>query len=224
MATIINADTSDGLKLTSDTSGEIKLQSAGTDTVTVNTSGNVGIGTSSPSTPLAVSGISSLGVDQTDYVQIRGGGGTARVEGVGGNTNVNLALSTKGTGAVYFWGNGYGNNTLMTIDQFSNLTLGYTSEATVNFNGMTAGAYFDVKHPSSAGSGYGYERFFWNGSIIGQIVQNGTTGVTYNTSSDYRLKENVAPMSGSIDRLKQLKPSTCTTNRNTNNKSRSIGG
>jgi hypothetical protein len=208
MATIINADTSDGLKLTSDTSGEIKLQSAGTDTVTVNTSGNVGIGTSSPSTPLAVSGISSLGVDQTDYVQIRGGGGTARVEGVGGNTNVNLALSTKGTGAVYFWGNGYGNNTLMTIDQFSNLTLGYTSEATVNFNGMTAGAYFDVKHPSSAGSGYGYERFFWNGSIIGQIVQNGTTGVTYNTSSDYRLKENVAPMSGSIDRLKQLKPST----------------
>ena len=29
MATIINADTSDGLKLTSDTSGEIELQSAG---------------------------------------------------------------------------------------------------------------------------------------------------------------------------------------------------
>ena len=44
MSTIINADTSDGLKFTSDTSGEIKLQSAGADTVTVNTSGNVGIG------------------------------------------------------------------------------------------------------------------------------------------------------------------------------------
>ena len=35
-----------------------------------------------------------------------------------------------------------------------------------------------------------------------------TTTTTYATSSDYRLKENVAPMSGSIDRLKQLKPST----------------
>jgi hypothetical protein len=35
MATIINADTSDGLKLTSDTSGEIKLQSAGADIATV---------------------------------------------------------------------------------------------------------------------------------------------------------------------------------------------
>ena len=206
MSITLNADTSSGLVMTSDTSGEIKLQSAGTDTVTVDSSGNVGIGTSSPSTPLAVSGISSLGVDQTDYVQLRGGGGTARVEGVGGSTNVNIALSAKGAGAYYLWGNGYGNNALMLIDQFANLTLGYTSEATVNFNGMTAGAYFDVKHPSSASSGYAYERFFWNGSIIGQIVQNGTTGVTYNTSSDYRLKENNVDITDGITRVKQLNP------------------
>ena len=39
MSTIINADTSNGLKLTSDTSGEIKLQSAGADIATVNSSG-----------------------------------------------------------------------------------------------------------------------------------------------------------------------------------------
>ena len=39
MSTIINADTSDGLKFTSDTSGEIKLQSAGADIATVNSSG-----------------------------------------------------------------------------------------------------------------------------------------------------------------------------------------
>ena len=39
MATIINADTSNGLKLTSDTSGEIKLQSAGTDIATVSSTG-----------------------------------------------------------------------------------------------------------------------------------------------------------------------------------------
>ena len=54
MSTIINADTSDGLKFTSDTSGEIKLQSAGTDTVTVKSDGKVGIGTSSPTTTLDV--------------------------------------------------------------------------------------------------------------------------------------------------------------------------
>ncbi len=39
MSTIINADTSAGLKLTSDTSGEIKLQSAGTDIATVSSTG-----------------------------------------------------------------------------------------------------------------------------------------------------------------------------------------
>ena len=39
MSTIINADTSNGLKFTSDTSGEIKLQSAGTDIATVSSTG-----------------------------------------------------------------------------------------------------------------------------------------------------------------------------------------
>jgi hypothetical protein len=39
MSTIINADTSNGLKLTSDTSGEIALQSAGTTIATVDSTG-----------------------------------------------------------------------------------------------------------------------------------------------------------------------------------------
>jgi len=39
MATLINADTSDGLKLTSDTSGEIQLQSGGTTIATVDSTG-----------------------------------------------------------------------------------------------------------------------------------------------------------------------------------------
>jgi len=200
----LQLNASDVLTIESDRSVDIDSGTLHVDA----TNNRVGVGTSSPGSPLTVSGISSLGVDQADYINIRGGGGTGRVETVGTNTNINLALSTKGTGAFYFWGNGYGSNALMTIDQYSNLNLGYTAESTVNFQGMTAGAYVDVKHPSSASSGYGYIRFFWNGSIIGQIAQNGTSAVSYNTSSDYRLKENVAPMSGSIDRLKQLKPST----------------
>ena len=48
-------------------------------------------------------------------------------------------------------------------------------------------------------------QFSKNGSVAGSIVT--TTSTAYNTSSDYRLKENVVPMSGSIDRLKTLKPS-----------------
>jgi len=41
MATIINADTSNGLKLTSDTSGQIDFQSAGSTKATIDTSGNL---------------------------------------------------------------------------------------------------------------------------------------------------------------------------------------
>ena len=66
MSSIINADTSDGLKFTSDTSGEIKLQSAGTDTVTVDSSGNVGIGTSSPTYNLDIRDQSGVSIDVSD--------------------------------------------------------------------------------------------------------------------------------------------------------------
>ena len=45
-----------------------------------------------------------------------------------------------------------------------------------------------------------------SGSTVGSISVT-TSSTAYNTSSDYRLKENVVPMSGSIDRLKRLKPS-----------------
>jgi hypothetical protein len=33
-----------------------------------------------------------------------------------------------------------------------------------------------------------------------------TTGVTYNTASDYRLKENITPLTEAVDRLEQLRP------------------
>jgi hypothetical protein len=49
-------------------------------------------------------------------------------------------------------------------------------------------------------------QFFTGGNLRGYISYNGSA-VVYSTSSDYRLKENVEPMSGSIDRLMQLKPS-----------------
>ena len=41
----------------------------------------------------------------------------------------------------------------------------------------------------------------------GGSISVGTNSATYNTSSDYRLKENVVPISDAITRLKTLKPS-----------------
>jgi hypothetical protein len=57
MASIINATTTNGLAVTPDNSGELRLQTNnGTTAVTIDTSQNVGIGTSSPSSKLTVKG------------------------------------------------------------------------------------------------------------------------------------------------------------------------
>ncbi len=47
---------------------------------------------------------------------------------------------------------------------------------------------------------------FYNNSEVGSIKRVGGTGVAYNTSSDYRLKENVVDIEDATSRLKQLKP------------------
>jgi hypothetical protein len=44
------------------------------------------------------------------------------------------------------------------------------------------------------------------GGECGTVTTTAST-TSYNTTSDYRLKENVVPMTGSIDRVKALKPS-----------------
>ena len=56
-------------------------------------------------------------------------------------------------------------------------------------------------------NGWGFYDFLRSGVSIGSITQTGTTGVAYNTSSDYRLKENVTPVTDGITRLQQLNPS-----------------
>lgn len=44
-----------------------------------------------------------------------------------------------------------------------------------------------------------------DGAVVGSISVT-ASATAYNTSSDYRLKENVVPLTGSIDRVKALKP------------------
>lgn len=47
------------------------------------------------------------------------------------------------------------------------------------------------------------------GTRVGYILPS-STGTTYSTSSDYRLKENIAPMQGALSVVQQLKPCTYT--------------
>jgi hypothetical protein len=63
---------------------------------------------------------------------------------------------------------------------------------------------------TTAGSGT-YVAFYVSssGTQIGSITHT-TTATAYNTSSDYRLKENIAPMTGALAKVQQLKPCTYT--------------
>ena len=44
------------------------------------------------------------------------------------------------------------------------------------------------------------------GNLAGYIAQTGTTTVSYTSVSDYRLKENVTPMTGALEKVQALKP------------------
>ncbi len=69
----------------------------------------------------------------------------------------------------------------------------------------TVGKFY---HDNTSGNETMFTFYDGDNTACGSITIHTTNNtVAFNTSSDYRLKENVVPMSGSIDRLKELKPS-----------------
>jgi hypothetical protein len=73
-------------------------------------------------------------------------------------------------------------------------------------SGTGAGAQSLVLAKAGASGTETLAEFYYNGGSKGSITSNGTN-TAYNTSSDYRLKENVTSVSDGITRLQQLKPS-----------------
>jgi hypothetical protein len=98
----------------------------------------------------------------------------------------------------------------MRIDSSGSVGIGLTT-ALGDANGMfirtgTGDTYFN--HITGTTSGSGYLQFIYATSLIGNITQNGTTAVAYNTTSDYRLKEDITPMTGALATVSTLKPVT----------------
>ena len=85
--------------------------------------------------------------------------------------------------------------------------VGTTSAGQFTISGEDGIAVANIGHVNGTADGYGYIIFRYNDTVIGRIDQNGTSGVSYVTSSDYRLKENVVTDWDATTRLKQLKPS-----------------
>ena len=85
-------------------------------------------------------------------------------------------------------------------------TITNTGSNSAPTSGSGFGFTQDQLYLSTDGTGANYAlRFYNDNGLVGSVLVNGS-GVTYNTSSDYRLKENQVSISDGITRLKQLKP------------------
>jgi hypothetical protein len=113
-------------------------------------------------------------------------------------------------------GNAISFTQAMTLDASGNLLVGTTSATgtpTVGFcllRDFSAGSASGIAigHQSGTGGGAVYATFSYNGTGIGSITQNGTTGVLYNLTSDYRLKNNPAALTGAKAFVMALQPKT----------------
>ena len=75
-------------------------------------------------------------------------------------------------------------------------------------SGGSGGAPLAVSRGGDGGPMVNFYSMNSTTTIIGSIANASNTSTTYNTSSDYRLKENIAPMTGALATVAQLKPVT----------------
>ncbi len=83
----------------------------------------------------------------------------------------------------------------MTLDNSGNLLVGTTSTAAgqIGFSVIGAGSNptANLFKPTASVSGSAYYGFYYNATEVGSITQSGTTGVSYNVTSDARLKDDL---------------------------------
>jgi hypothetical protein len=180
--------------------------------------GNLGIGTSSPSTKLAVAG----GISGTGGLNISGGGwgvlpyvanslvidnngGEARFFATGANA------TTDGSFLFYTGQTDGGANERARITSVGSFIVGATAEP----NGTTGGSAFIntsfgrklLVIACTTTSNANLAEFANPNGVVGSIATNGSA-TAYNTSSDYRLKNTIAPITGALDKVALLKPCT----------------
>lgn len=221
--------------ITSPAATALTLQSAGTTAVTIDTAQKVGLGVS-PTTKLDIDGsnyntATSTTIKVTDHgnnTALNSIQGTLQFRGRYWSGDDNTAVETKicslkgaddgNTGsalAFYTQLQGSGGST----ERMRILNDGAICFGTTSWTGATGISFSNAYDSSIYGKGMYFNSpyngtrnavyFAYNGSTVGYI-QTGTSTTSYNTSSDYRLKENIEPMTGALEKVALLKPVTYT--------------
>jgi hypothetical protein len=174
--------------------------------MTLDASGRLGIGTTSPSRQLDV--------------QVASDGIAASFGKSGGTMQPRLVVKASESASTITIGADYAGATSPALT----FETGATERARITAGGdfyvgatTAAGGFVVVKepvysgwytrtnHPTGVPSGYGYADFLFNGSGIGSITQSGTTAVLFNTTSDQRLKENIQDSESASSLIDALK-------------------
>ena len=196
------ANNATDLSYTGTLTGGTGVVNLGSGQVYKDASGNVGIGTNSPATYGGKLSVVSASSTQATVMVQNPGFGTAHLGFAAGGSSVKL-YNCYATGLL---GGGSG----IDIDSSGNLLVGTTTLSS------GAGGICLIKNGSGSsgqitiakladGATNNAMAFFAGGSVVG-TVSISNTATSYNTSSDYRLKNTIAPMTGALAKVALLKP------------------
>jgi hypothetical protein len=178
----------------------------GSERMRIDSSGNVGIGTSSPSAKLSVVG--SISTNRANAGAVTSGSSLElQIDGT-----IYAAIRQPSAENLAFYSGSGGTTERMRIDSsgylFVNRTsnTGTASQVALSYN-ANAGTRGIGIQATVQQDGTAIQFLNNSGTVCGTIAQS-TSSVAYNTSSDYRLKENIAPMTGALATVQALKPVT----------------
>jgi hypothetical protein len=181
-----------------------------TQAMTLDASGNLGVGITSPTSRLHLKGPAGSNPN-TNGIVFQYSTTTSNFGAIGlDNTSGDLVAASGGGAGIRF----YTNSDLATTNERARITsAGEFLVGTQSLGGSGGVSIYGGSVPgitinkSASGGPFNAIAFQHAGTTVGTITTT-DTATAYNTSSDYRLKENIAPMIGALAKIAALKPVT----------------